>query len=112
MSAIITYSEFLLTFDIPEELSAKVEVSDSTPEVVSFVLSGGRGSGRAVLTVKLDGEEYELNTRLYPEEYDALDSITNDGINCDINKIVGIEWGSYCAYVEFGEIRLAVGKAL
>lgn len=111
MSTVITYSEFLLTFDIPEELSAKVKVSDSTPEVVSFVLSGGRGSGHAVLTVKLDGEEYELNTRLYPEEYDALDSITNDGINCDTNKIVGIEWGSYCAYVELGEIRLAVGKA-
>lgn len=105
MSVTVTYSELILAFDIPEELSAKMQELDRDPVIIALTSPDGLNSEYAVLTAQLDGEEYKMSTSLLADERDALEVICEDGINMDTSKVKKADWGYQFVYVEFKDIE-------
>lgn len=89
MAVNVTYSDLILAFEIPEDLSAKMQELDANPEIVSLTEDG-------TLTVKLDGEKYTLHTDLLADELNALKLI-----DFNLNLIKDECWGSQYFYLEF-----------
>lgn len=105
MSVTVTYSELILAFDIPEELSVKMQELDRDPVIVALTSPDGLNSEYAVLTAQLDGKEYKMSTSLLADEREALEAISDDDINMDTSKIKRTDWSSQFAYVEFKDIE-------
>lgn len=93
MAITVSY-ELSLDYTIPEELLEKMDELNEDPEPVSLDSDG-------MLTVELDGEEYELDTNhsLLAEEVDALEVV-----GFSTKAIEEIIWSGDDAIVHFADI--------
>lgn len=107
MSVDVTYSSLRLLFDIPEDMLEKIRETGEEPEIQAFTMPGGYDTYDAKLSVEFEGEEYEINLLIHhPEERDALDTISPDGVNVDIDHIEDVDWED--GWIDFSDAEYSV----
>lgn len=104
MAVTVTYSDLVIGFPNPDKLRKKMEKLGAEPRITALTTPEGYDTYDAVLTAELGDKEYEMSDSLLCEERDALDTLSDDGVNHDTSAIEDVERGSDTVYLYFRDI--------